>query len=64
MYRDFGLDQSFLDKPTPIAKTLMISRIREAVEEYEPRVEVVDIKVQADNLGRLIPTVEVEIIDE
>ena len=26
LYRDFGLDWSFLDKPTPVAKVLMVAR--------------------------------------
>jgi len=63
-YRDFGLPQKFLDKPIPVAKPMMYSEIKEAIEEYEPRAEVVNITFAEDinALGKLIPTVEVEII--
>ena len=27
LYRDFGLDWSFLDKPTPVAKVLMVAPV-------------------------------------
>lgn len=62
-YRDFGLDWSFLDKPTPVAKVLMVAPVREAVKRWEPRAMVLDVFF-SENLsqpGTLIPTVEVEI---
>lgn len=63
LYRDFGIDTDFLDRPIQVARTLMISRVTEAVEEFEPRARVVRVTVEIDknNTGRLIPTVEVEI---
>lgn len=66
MYREFGLPQEYLDKPVPVARSLMFSEIKEAVEEFEPRCSVVDITFAADasTPGGLIPTVEVEINDE
>lgn len=66
LYRGFGLSQRFVDKPIPIAKPMLYADVKEAVEEYEPRVEVIDITFQEDASvpGRLIPTVEVEIINE
>lgn len=66
LYRDFGLSQTFVDKPIPVARVLLYAEIKEAVELYEPRAEVVDITFQEDRSapGRLIPTVEVEIINE
>ena len=65
-YRDFGLSQTFVDKPIPAARVLLYAEVKEAVEQYEPRAEVVDITFQEDRSapGRLIPTVEVEIINE
>ena len=43
-----------------------ISDIREAVEEWEPRVTVLNVEFVEDpsDPGKLIPTVEVEINDE
>ena len=62
----FGLPQKFVDKPLPVAMPMMYSEVKEAVEEYEPRAEVVNVTFAADRNapGRLIPTVEVNIINE
>lgn len=64
LYRGFGLPQKFVDKPLPVA--MMYSEVKEAVEEYEPRAEVVNVTFAADRNtpGRLIPIVEVNIINE
>lgn len=63
LYRDFGLNMDFLDKPIPVAKVMMISEVREAVERWEPRATVLGVTFSEDPArpGTLIPTVEVEI---
>ncbi|MCI8815556.1 MAG: GPW/gp25 family protein [Angelakisella sp.] len=63
LYRDFGLDWSFLDKPMPVAKVLMVAPVREAIERWEPRATVLDVSFSEDpsRPGVLIPTVEVDI---
>ncbi len=63
LYRSFGLSTEFLDKPIPVAKTMMIAEVREAIEEWEPRATVVGVSFSEDisQPGALIPTVEVEI---
>ena len=63
LYRDFGLDWSFLDKPTPVANVLMVAPVREAVQRWEPRATVLDVSFSEDPAqpGVLIPTVEVDI---
>lgn len=63
LYRDFGLDWSFLDKPAPVAKVLMVAPVREAIERWEPRATVLDVSFSEDPAqpGMLIPTVEVDI---
>lgn len=63
LYRQFGLAQSFLDRPAPVARALIYREIKDAIDEFEPRAEVVDITFaeDRDTPGRLIPTVEVEI---
>lgn len=63
LYRDFGLDQSFLDKPKNVAELYMTAPVREAIERWEPRAEFVNLTLSDDpsDPGRLIPTVEVEI---
>ena len=66
LYRDFGLSQEFVDKPIPAARVLLYAEVKEAVEQYEPRAEVIGVTFQEDRSapGRLIPTVEVEIVNE
>ena len=66
MYRGFGIDATLIDRPIPAAKVLLFSQIREAIEEYEPRVRVksVDFDTQEEMQGVLSPIVEVEIVDE
>ena len=66
MYREFGLSQTFIDKPMPVAKVMMISALKEAIERWEPRAEFVGVtfSANASNPGELDPTVEVKIIGE
>ena len=62
LYRDFGLSGSFVDKPMPVAESLLIAEIYEAVEKYEPRAEIVNISFEKDEpAGKLYPCLEVEI---
>ncbi len=61
LYRDFGISGGFIDKPIPVAETLIVAEIYEAVEKYEPRAEIVEISFDCDNSGKLNPCLEVEI---
>ena len=42
--RDFGIGWKHLDKPLPVARSLMQAEIIDAIEQYEPRAKVVSIK--------------------
>lgn len=66
LYRDFGVDMSFLDLPGPGAEQMARAEIREAIEQWEPRATVKSITFSRSEAaaGRLIPTVEVEINSE
>ena len=66
LYRQFGIAATYLDKPIQIAQVLMYSDVKEAIEEYEPRVRVtgIDFQVSANEPGKLIPTVTVEVISD
>ncbi len=66
MHRDFGLEMEFLDMPTSQAEVLMVAPVREAVEMWEPRAVVQGVTFLRDSgrPERLIPCVEVEIVDE
>jgi phage baseplate assembly protein W len=65
--RGFGLPQRFLDKPLPVAKAILVAEVLDAIEEYEPRAEIENItfveEEQEAKAGKLIPRVEVNIID-
>ena len=66
MYRDFGLDREFLDMPGPAAETRMIAPIREAVQQWEPRATVKDVRFtkSGDGSGRKVVHVEFEINEQ
>lgn len=63
MYRSFGLDMSFLDKPMNVAKNLAVIPVREAIEEWEPRAIYKDMTLFQDpsNPGKLSFNVLIEI---
>jgi len=63
--RNFGLSARFLDKPTPAAEAILVAEIFDAIEEYEPRAEIVNISFERDEgNGKVIPRLEVVIHDE
>lgn len=63
LYRDFGLDMSWVDKPMPVAEVLMIAEVTQAIQRWEPRAAVKQVYPRFDpsQPGTMIPTVEVEI---
>lgn len=65
--RGFGLQQRFLDKPLAVAQAILVSEVLDAIEKYEPRVEIKNITFKQNEqdakVGKLIPRVEVDIID-
>lgn len=63
MYRDFGLDMRFLDKPANVAKNMAVIPVREAIETWEPRAVYKDVTLTTDpsNPGKIGFTVLVEI---
>ena len=66
LYRDFGIPPDALDLPLPAAKARMRVQVKEAVERYETRVEVLGVSfldVRGAE-GKLLPVVEVNILAE
>jgi len=62
--REFGLTARFVDMPTPAAEAILVAEVLDAVEEYEPRAEVLDITFTRDEMtGLIVPRLEVEIHD-
>ena len=64
MYREFGLDMNFLDRPLPAIRPLMLAAIRDAIERFEPRAEVINVEVESVDILKIMWTIEVEISDE
>ena len=63
--RGLGMAQRFLDKPIQAAQSIMVSEVLEAIEQYEPRVQVDNVTFELGKRhGALIPIVEVSIIDD
>ncbi len=64
--RGTGLPMRFLDKPMNVAQAMAVAEITEAISEQEPRASIVEITFEIDEAspGKLIPTVEVEIVNE
>jgi len=53
LYREFGIDASILDEPTDVAQNLMAVEIMDAVERWEPRVQVTEVTFEANLDGQL-----------
>ena len=53
-------------RPMPVAEVMLRVAVKEAIERWEPRAEVVDVTFtgNASNPGELNPIVEVKIIGE
>lgn len=66
LYREFGLPQEYMHRPTNVAPPVLYAEILDAVETFEPRCTVTHVEIveDEDEPGKLIPTVEVEILDE
>jgi len=64
LYREFGLSRRAVDKPIPVAKTMIIADIREALR-FEPRAKILSITFSSDtnDPAKLVPIVEVDIAD-
>ena len=48
LYRDFGLDMSWLDRPLDQAQNLCALAAMEAVEHWEPRIQVTRVSFDAE----------------
>ncbi len=64
MYREFGLPMEFVDKPIDIAETMAFVEISDALEEFEPRVKLEDVRFEKTESGYISITVEVNLANE
>lgn len=60
--RSIGLKRDFVDKPTPVARVMMLSDVKESIEGVEPTVTVKGVTFAPTTTpGQINPIVEVEI---
>jgi phage baseplate assembly protein W len=63
--RNFGLSARFLDKPTPAAESILVGEVHDAIEQYEPRAEILGVFFERNEMqGKINVRVEVEIHDQ
>ena len=53
LYRDFGLDVTYLDYPMDLAQNFFAVAAMRSVERWEPRVIVTEVTFEADANGHL-----------
>ena len=57
MFRHFGLPMRFLDKPINAAVPILLAEVTEALEQFEPRAKIKDIKTDG-----LKPVIEITVV--
>ena len=63
LYREFGVDNHILDIPMNVARAKITAAIVKAVNKFEPRVKVRKVTYTGSMLGKLIPSVEVSLVE-
>ena len=61
MDREFGIDGTVVDRPINIAKAHLSNEIFRAVRRYEPRAVIESIEFNGDEIGKLTPTIKIQI---
>lgn len=56
LFREFGMDAFFIDKPMTTIRPTLIAEMIDIIETFEPRVIVEEIKMAGDMDGQLYPT--------
>lgn len=65
LFREFGMNYSFLDEPFMVAKAKMTAEIIEKVQKYETRVIVTKVEYEEEQMeGVLKPIVSIRIVEE
>lgn len=64
-YRDFGMDNDFLHKPSQTAMASYAAAAADAIAKYEPRASISNISfdVDSNNPGHLQPVLEVVFVE-
>lgn len=61
LFREFGTNAFFVDKPMTTIRPTLIAELIEVVEKYEPRVIVEEIKMSGEIDGKLFPTIIISV---
>lgn len=63
LHRDFGLDADLLHRPINMVEDMVIADVIEAIEKYEPRAIVTNVRLSADakHPDGVLITVELEL---
>ena len=64
LFREFGIPMEYVDKPSNIVVPMALIEAREAIERFEPRAELINIRVLQNEKGILVLEAEVNIVDE
>lgn len=56
LFREFGMDAFFIDKPMTTIRPTLIAEMIDVIEKFEPRVIVEEIKMSGEIDGQLYPT--------
>lgn len=59
--RDIGISSSLTDKHTEELKPEYIKEVIDLIETKEPRVKVLEIKLETNGIGEIVPKVKVSI---
>lgn len=60
--RDFGIDWSLVDLPIREAKARLTVEYIEKIRKYEPRAKVKQVTFEANQEGKLIPKVVIDLV--
>lgn len=67
LYRHFGTDWQWVDRPEPAAMARYRAELMEAIAKFEPRVEILSISFKAEKTqamdGRIYPVIRFRLAD-
>lgn len=58
--RPMGVNREAIFKPMPTASAYLCAQVKENIEEYEPDARVLEVRVSADNAGRVALEVDID----
>lgn len=63
--REFGIDDKYIDSPTLAMKTKLIAEIKEKVEAYEPRAQVLEVNYGSELMDGIVrPVIKIRVNED